>query len=122
MARTPDPKLQSRWRDRVLRQEASGLTIVKFCAQEGIARSKFNAWKRRFRLMEVTGSAPDIAHLVGFSSCEGTPPRSSSPSFAADRGRPAQWSPPAHSHCQMRDWLADSSALSRGQGHFGGTR
>ena len=34
MARTPDPKVHALWRDRVLRQEASGLTIVKFCARK----------------------------------------------------------------------------------------
>jgi len=51
MARTPDPKLHAVWRDRVRRQEASGLTIAQFCAQECVARSKFHAWKRRFRLM-----------------------------------------------------------------------
>jgi hypothetical protein len=52
MARRPDPKLQTLWRDRVRRQQASGLTIAQFCAQERIARSKFHAWKQRFRLMD----------------------------------------------------------------------
>ena len=52
MARTPDPKVNALWRDRIRRQQASGLTIAQFCAQEGVARSKFHAWKRRFRLME----------------------------------------------------------------------
>ena len=50
MARTPNPRLHALWRDRIRRQEASGLTIEQFCAQEGVARSKFHAWKRRFRL------------------------------------------------------------------------
>ena len=36
---------------RIRRQEVSGLTIEQFCAQEGVARSKFHAWKRRFHLM-----------------------------------------------------------------------
>ena len=66
MARTPDPKVQARWRDRILRQEASGLTIVKFCAQEGIARSKFNAWKRRFRLMEAPAQHPKLPASSAF--------------------------------------------------------
>ncbi len=30
MARTPDPKRHALWRDRVRRQEASGLTIAQF--------------------------------------------------------------------------------------------
>ena len=48
------------WRDRVRRQEASGLTIAQFCAQEGVARSKFHAWKRRFRLMESPDQCPAL--------------------------------------------------------------
>ena len=31
MARTPDPKVHATWRDRIRRQEASGLTIDQFC-------------------------------------------------------------------------------------------
>lgn len=60
MARTPDPKLHALWRDRVGRQAASGLTIEQFCIQEGIARSKFHAWKRRFRLMESAERRPAL--------------------------------------------------------------
>ena len=37
MARTPDPKRHVLWRDRVRRQEASGLTVAQFCSQECIA-------------------------------------------------------------------------------------
>jgi len=58
MARTPNPKLPALWRDRLRRQEASGLTIAQFCAQEGVARSKFHAWKRRFRLMQSPDQCP----------------------------------------------------------------
>ena len=50
MARTPNPKLHAVWRDRLRRQEVSGLTIAKFCVQECITRSKFYAWKRRLSL------------------------------------------------------------------------
>jgi hypothetical protein len=60
MARTPDPKLHATWRDRIRRQEASGLTIAQFCTQEGIARSKFHAWKRRFRLMDAPDRCPTL--------------------------------------------------------------
>ena len=35
MARTPDPKVHALWRDRIRRQEVSGLTIAQFCAQTG---------------------------------------------------------------------------------------
>ena len=60
MARTPNPKLHALWRDRISRQEASGLTIEQFCTQEGVARSKFHAWKRRFRLADAAGQCPTL--------------------------------------------------------------
>jgi hypothetical protein len=54
MARTPNPKRHELWRDRVSRQEASGLTIAQFCAQECVARSKFYAWKHRLRVTDAS--------------------------------------------------------------------
>jgi hypothetical protein len=36
------------------------LTIERFCAQEQIARSKFHAWKRRFRLMDSRDQRPAL--------------------------------------------------------------
>jgi transposase len=60
MARNPDPKVHATWRDRIRRQEVSGLTIEQFCAQEGVARSKFHAWKRRFRLMASPDQCPAL--------------------------------------------------------------
>jgi hypothetical protein len=54
MARTPDPERHALWRDRVRRQEASGLTVAQFCAQECIAKSKFYAWKHRIRVREAS--------------------------------------------------------------------
>jgi hypothetical protein len=52
MARTPDPKRHAVWRDRIRRQESSGLTVAQFCIEECISRSKFYAWKYRFRLRD----------------------------------------------------------------------
>jgi hypothetical protein len=60
MARPADPKLHALWRDRVRRQQASGLTIAQFCAQESVARSKFHAWKRRFRLVDPPDQCPTL--------------------------------------------------------------
>jgi hypothetical protein len=60
MARTPDPKLHALWRERIGRQETSGLTIAQFCAHEGVARSKFHAWKRRFRLASAANQCPTL--------------------------------------------------------------
>lgn len=60
MARTPNPRLPALWRDRIRRQEASGLTIEQFCAQERVARSKFHAWKRRFHLADAADQCPTL--------------------------------------------------------------
>ena len=66
MARPPDPQLHAIWRERIRRQEASGLTIEQFCSQEGIARSKFHAWKRRFRLADVAEQRPALPSPSSF--------------------------------------------------------
>jgi hypothetical protein len=58
MARTPDLKRHALWRDRVHRQEASGLSISQFCAREGCAVSAFYAWKRRLSLMAPPDRCP----------------------------------------------------------------
>lgn len=60
MARTPNPNLHAVWRNRLRRQEVSGLTIARFCVQECITRSKFYAWKRRFELMSPTNERPAL--------------------------------------------------------------
>ena len=60
MATAPDPQLHDVWRDRVRRQQASGLTFERFFSQERIARSKFHAWKRRFQLMDSRDQLPSV--------------------------------------------------------------
>lgn len=35
------------WRERLVRFQASGLTVHAFCQQEGVAQSNFYHWKRR---------------------------------------------------------------------------
>jgi hypothetical protein len=66
MARTPDLKLHTIWRERIRQQEASGLTIERFCSQEGVARSKFHSWKRRFRLAHVAEQRPALPSPSSF--------------------------------------------------------
>jgi hypothetical protein len=53
MAGTPDPKRQALWRDRIRRQESSGLTIAQFCAQERCAAAAFYKWRQRFQRTDV---------------------------------------------------------------------
>ena len=66
MPRTPNPQLHVVWRERIRQQEASGLTIEQFCSQEGIARSKFHSWKRRFRLADVAEQRPALPSPSSF--------------------------------------------------------
>ncbi len=47
MARPRDPNLEHTWRQRLLRQSTSGLSISVFCALEGVSSSSFQSWKRR---------------------------------------------------------------------------
>ncbi len=56
MARTPDLKLRTLWRQRVGRQVDSGLTIGQFCAREGLSVATFQSWKRRLRLIDLANS------------------------------------------------------------------
>ena len=47
MARVADRSLVAVWRDRIERQQRSGLSIQVFCQEEGVAQGTFYAWKRR---------------------------------------------------------------------------
>jgi hypothetical protein len=47
MAKSEDRKRY--WREVIKRQGASGQSIVRFCAQEGLSLASFHAWKRRLR-------------------------------------------------------------------------
>ena len=53
MARTSDPKLHEVWRERIRRQAESGLTAAQFCVRERLTVASFQAWKRRFRLIDL---------------------------------------------------------------------
>ena len=48
--RRPDPTLQRLWRQRLQRFERSGLSVVAFCAKEGVSVPSFYAWRRRLRM------------------------------------------------------------------------
>ncbi len=49
MARTRIADRQRHWREAIERQQASGQSIVGFCAKEGLSPASFHAWKRRLR-------------------------------------------------------------------------
>jgi len=47
------------WRQAIVRQRASGLSIHRFCAEEGLAAATFFTWKRRLR-QEAGGGASAV--------------------------------------------------------------
>jgi hypothetical protein len=49
MAKASIANRQRYWREAIERQQASGRSIVGFCAQEKLSPASFHAWKRRLR-------------------------------------------------------------------------
>jgi hypothetical protein len=71
MARKPNPKRVDLWRDRIRRQEASGLPANQFCARECCSSSAFYRWKQRLPLLRspeqpraTPGSSPFLPVTV----------------------------------------------------------
>jgi len=49
VARTRIADRQRRWHEAIERQQASGQSIVGFCAREGLSPASFHVWKRRLK-------------------------------------------------------------------------
>lgn len=47
MARRFDLEKQRQWKQRIERQRASGLTVVRFCTEEGVSVKAFYYWTKR---------------------------------------------------------------------------
>jgi hypothetical protein len=60
MARKSNPKRVELWRDRIRRQEASGLSANQFCAHECCSPSAFYRWKQRLPLLGSPAQPPAI--------------------------------------------------------------
>jgi len=82
MARSSDSRKAVAWRRRVRRFGRSGLTVARFCRQEGVSTASFYRWRNRladqrpptrgvdhasaFRAVRVTPAATPISiHLPG---------------------------------------------------------
>ena len=63
MARGADRKRRgaAEWQALVKLQEASGLSRVAFCQQEGIGRASFDQWRRRLATRSVGGQFVELA-------------------------------------------------------------
>jgi hypothetical protein len=58
MARKKSTEKELRWRDIMDRQADSGLSIRRFCANEGISQPSFYAWRRKIREQNGTDTRP----------------------------------------------------------------
>ena len=59
------------WRQALARQRKSGLSIHRFCEQEGLATATFYHWQRR--LGQVTGGRGETLASVGFAPVQVEP-------------------------------------------------
>ena len=59
MTRRVNQVLWEEWRQRMERQQESGLSIVEFCRQEGVSAVTFHTWKRKLRGAARGRSAAD---------------------------------------------------------------
>jgi hypothetical protein len=66
MARRSNPKRVELWRDRVRRQEASGLSANQFCARERCSPSAFYRWKQRLPLLGSPAQPPAVRATSSF--------------------------------------------------------
>ncbi len=56
MIRKSNKQKELRWRDALRRQASSGLSIRKFCVNEGISQPSFYAWRRKIRERDGSGT------------------------------------------------------------------
>ena len=49
MTRKENLELRDQWRQRIDRQQQSGLTVAEFSRREGLSAATFYAWKRKLR-------------------------------------------------------------------------
>ena len=62
MGRVANPKVASLWRDRVERQQRSGMSILEYCRREGVSAGNFHAWKRRLDVSRSSGETKSKMH------------------------------------------------------------
>ena len=73
-----DLALLTQWRERLKRQEESGLTIEAFCEKEGVSTSMFYRWRRH--LQDSSTEPADVTQRAGKK--RGGPPRRKRPKAA----------------------------------------
>ena len=86
MAKTRSADRQRYWREVIERQQASGQSIVGFCAKEGLSPASFHAWKRRLRRPQR-----ETGRRVGEASPRSRADRQRSSGWRGKPGSPVAW-------------------------------
>ena len=91
---TQDVALLTQWRERLKRQEESGVMIDAFCDREGVSTSMFYRWRRH---LQDPSAAPAVVEVVDATQRAGRkrsgPPRRKRAKVAS-AGVPATERPP----------------------------
>jgi hypothetical protein len=66
MAKRSNPKRVDLWRDRIRRQEASGLSVHQFCAREKCSASAFYRWKKCLPRLGSSAQPPALRLTSSF--------------------------------------------------------
>lgn len=56
-----DAEKERVWRERIIRQASSGLSVREFCRKEKLAESAFFSWRRELRLRDQEGNKRGLA-------------------------------------------------------------
>lgn len=72
MAKQTQASRQEYWQQTIQRQQASGLSIQRFCRQEHLATATFFQWKRKFRQASPAAEA-SVAATVHFAAVRVVP-------------------------------------------------
>jgi hypothetical protein len=64
MARHVNQSLWDQWRQRLQRQQESGLSITEFCRRENLSRQGFHLWKRKLPRATSRRQAPHQAGMA----------------------------------------------------------
>ncbi len=59
MARSFDPEKVLVWQQRLARFQTAGLSVVRFCHQEGVSTATFYQWRKKLAQRKHAQAAPD---------------------------------------------------------------
>ncbi len=59
MARSSDSEKVLAWQERLARFQTAGLSVIRFCQQEGVSIATFCRWRKKLAQREHAPAAPD---------------------------------------------------------------